>query len=39
MEIGDFVITLERALSFLRESESSLYANLTVEEVIRELEE
>jgi DNA replication initiation complex subunit (GINS family) len=39
MEIDYLVIALDKTLSFLRESDSSLYADLTVEEVIRELEE
>jgi hypothetical protein len=39
MEIDYLVIALDKTLSFLRESESSLYADLTMEEVIRELEE
>ena len=39
MEIDYLVIALEKTLSFLRESESSLYSSLTVEEVFREIEE
>lgn len=39
MEVDYLVVALEKALSFLRGSESSLYSSLTVEEVIRELEE
>ena len=38
MEIDYLVITLEKTLSFLRESESSSYGSLSVEEVIRQLE-
>jgi len=39
VEVDYLVVALEKTLSFLRESESSLYSSLTVEEVIRELEE
>ena len=39
VKVDYLIISLEKTLSFLRESESSLYSSLTVEEVIRELEE
>ena len=38
MEVGDLVSALEKTLSLLRESESSAWAGLSVEEVIRQLE-
>jgi hypothetical protein len=39
MEVDYLVIALEKALTFLRESKSSLYGSLTVEEVIHQLED
>ena len=37
MEVDKLVLALERTLSFLRESESSDWASLSVEEVVRQL--
>ena len=39
MEIDSLAITLEKTLALLRKSKSSLYSNLSVEEVILQLEE
>ena len=39
MEIDNLVLALEKTLSLLRESESSAWAGLSVEEVIRQLED
>jgi hypothetical protein len=39
VEIDYLVTALEKTLSFLQESESSCYGRLSVEEVIRQLEE
>ena len=39
MEVDYLLIALEKTLALLRESESSLYGSLSVEEVIRQLEE
>jgi hypothetical protein len=39
VEVDYLVIPLEKTLSLLRESESSLYGRLTVEEVICQLED
>jgi len=39
VEIDYLIIALEKTLSLLRESESSLYSSLSIEEVIRQLED
>lgn len=39
MEIDNLVSTLEKTLSFLRESESSFWSSLSVEELISKLED
>ena len=39
MEIDDLVSALETTLSFLRESESSFWSSLSVEELISKLED
>lgn len=37
MEVGHLVLALERTILFLRKSESSDWASLSIEEVIRQL--
>ena len=39
MEIDNLVLALEKTLSLLRESESSAWAGLSIEEVIHQIEE